>query len=140
MGVRVKLRIRSKEREMETSALVNTGFESDLPEVLLPFRAAELLGLWPPPAESRTETYVSASGYMRVVRLQGACRVSVITEDRVSEEVSADAIISEVTDEVLLNDKLTGKLKIVIEDPGEGVWRFRDENIFRRSERPCTWL
>jgi len=44
MGVRVKLRIRSKEREMKTSALVNTGFESDLPEVLLPFRAAEAPG------------------------------------------------------------------------------------------------
>jgi len=29
---------------------------------------------------------------------------------------------------------------IVIERPGEGIWRFRDENILRKSEKPEIWL
>ena len=75
------MRLRSRGRAVETSALANTGFESDREEVLLPVRLAERLGLWPPPPGSPTETYVSASGYMRVLRVPGALEVSVITEE-----------------------------------------------------------
>jgi len=136
----VKVRVRCGERELTTVALLNTGFESDEPEILLPLRAAERLGLWPPPAGARTETYVSASGYMRVVRVPRAGTVAVLAEDRCSEEVPADFIISELTDEVLLNDRLIGRLRIVILDPGEGLWRFRDEDAVRGSERAERWL
>ena len=138
--MRVKVRVECGERELVTTALLNTGFESDDAEILLPLRAAEKLGIWPPPNSARTETYVSASGYMRVVKIPRAGTVTVLAGDRASESVVADFVVSEVTDEVLLNDKLIGRLRIVIEDPGEGLWRFRDEDRLRASERPERWL
>jgi len=140
VGVRVRVRIESGGRQLVATALLNTGYESDAPEVLLPLRAAEELGLWPPPSGSRTETYVSASGYVRVVRVPGAGRVTVLAGDRESESVPADIVVSELSDEVLLNDKIIGRLGIVLVDPGEGLWRFRDEDKLRGSERPQRWL
>jgi len=50
--------------------------------------------------------------------------------------VLADAVISPIEVEVLVSDRLTDELMIVIEKPGEGLWRFRDENIERKGERP----
>ncbi len=47
MGVRVRLRLVGRKAEVVTSALVNSGFESDDPEVILPPPVAELLGLEP---------------------------------------------------------------------------------------------
>ncbi|MCR6692033.1 MAG: hypothetical protein MRT15_06565 [archaeon YNP-LCB-003-016] len=32
---------------LETVALVNTGFETPNPQILLPVKAAEKLGIWP---------------------------------------------------------------------------------------------
>ena len=48
MGVRVRIRIKSSRGEAETPALVNTGFETEEPEILLPVKLAEKLGLYPP--------------------------------------------------------------------------------------------
>ena len=140
MAVRVRVKLRSGGRAVETSALANTGFESDREEVLLPVRLAERLGLWPPPPGSLTETYVSASGYMRVVRVPGALEVSVVTEEGERGGVKADAVIAELADEVLLNDKTISALRIVLEDPGGGLWRFRGEERLRTTERPQRWL
>ncbi len=48
MAVRVKIKITlSNEKSLETTALVNTGFESIEPQLLLPVKAAEKLGIWP---------------------------------------------------------------------------------------------
>ena len=140
VAVRVKVRLRSRGREVETSALANTGFESDREEVLLPMMLAERLGLWPPPPGSSTETYVSASGYMRALRVPEALEVSVVTEEGERGRVKADAVVAEFADEVLLNDKTISALRIVLEDPGGGLWRFRGEEKLRRTERPQRWL
>ncbi|MGC8933298.1 MAG: hypothetical protein ACP5KE_05880 [Candidatus Methanodesulfokora sp.] len=48
LATRVRLRIRAGEREIRTSALVNTGFETEKPQLLIPLRLARELGLWPP--------------------------------------------------------------------------------------------
>jgi len=48
MAVRVKIRLRAGSREVATSALVNTGFESPVPDVAVPTAVAKALGLWPP--------------------------------------------------------------------------------------------
>ena len=45
MGVRVRVRIEAPGGSIETSALVNTGFETPNPQILLPIKAAEKLGL-----------------------------------------------------------------------------------------------
>ncbi len=53
MAVRVKLRITSVSgKEAITSALVNSGFEAETPQLLIPKSLARELGLWPPPLEA----------------------------------------------------------------------------------------
>jgi hypothetical protein len=49
VAVRVRLRVRSRstERELKTSALVNSGFETFKLQLLVPVRFAMVLGLWP---------------------------------------------------------------------------------------------
>jgi len=43
----VRVRLRTKEgREELTVALVNSGFESDRPQILIPISLARRLGLW----------------------------------------------------------------------------------------------
>jgi len=49
MGVRVRLRIKSAGKTVETTALVNTGFETEQPEILLPANLAENWAFTHPP-------------------------------------------------------------------------------------------
>ena len=73
MGVRVKIRIRYANNLVDVIGLVNTGYETDIPEVLIPLDVAERLGLWPRlPENTIVETYRTASGLMRVYRIPGA--------------------------------------------------------------------
>ena len=70
-------------------------------------------------------------------RVRNAVNVEIPEKDI---SVIADAVISHTEVEVLISDKLADELMIVIERPGEGIWRFRDENILRKSEKPEIWL
>jgi len=49
LRVRLRLRVRGREGFADTSALVNTGFETETPQLLLPLKLVSVLGLWPPP-------------------------------------------------------------------------------------------
>jgi hypothetical protein len=118
LAVRVRVRIRYGDSVLETSALVNTGFETPNPQILLPVRAAERLGLWPNiPPDTLVEIYDTAGGPVRVYRVRNAVKVEV-PEKEIS--VTADAVISHTEVEVLISDKLADELMIVIEKPGEG--------------------
>lgn len=129
MAVRVRLRIESVDHNvLEATALINTGFETERPQLLLPVRAAEELDLWPNlPPEARVEIYDTAGGPMRVYLLPQKAKPTVLTEDRESREVLSDIVISHTEVEILIGDKLAGKMQIVIQDPGEGIWRFKDD-------------
>lgn len=144
MAVRVKLRVDLRDgRSLETAALVNTGFETLKPELLLPVKAAEELDLWPNlPSEARVEIYDTAGGPVRVYVIRDMARTTVLTEDRESERVVSDVAISHTEVETLIGDRLAGSLKIVIEDPGEGIWRFKDDppDKKRASETPKRWI
>jgi hypothetical protein len=138
LDVRVRIRIVRGDKVLETPALVNTGFKTPNPQILLPIKAAEKLGLWPDlPREASVEIYDTAGGPVRVYRVRNAVKVE-ISEKGIS--VVADAVISHTEVEVLISDRLADELMIVIERPGEGIWRFRDENVLRRSEAPEIWL
>ena len=54
VAIRVKLRIKSlrSNREVISSALVNSGFEAETPQLLIPRKLAVELGLWPPPEDA----------------------------------------------------------------------------------------
>jgi hypothetical protein len=138
MAVRIRLRLRYCDKVLETSALVNTGFETPNPQILLPIKVAGRLSLWPElPKDTLVEIYDTAGGPVRVYRVRNAVNVE-IPEKGIS--VITDAVISHTEVEVLISDKLADELMIVIERPGEGIWRFRDENILRKSEKPEIWL
>jgi predicted aspartyl protease len=59
VAVRVKIKVDSTGgKSFKTIALVNTGFETPWPQLLLPIKAAEKLSLWPNlPTEAKIEIY-----------------------------------------------------------------------------------
>jgi hypothetical protein len=136
MGVRVRVRVRYGSASLDLVALVNTGYETDVPELLVPVGVAKGLGLWPRlPDDTVVETYRTASGLMRVYRVGGA-RVSLLVEGSEVGGTKAYIVISEYTDEALISDQLASELGIAIEDPARGLWRLRGEPLVRRSEEP----
>ncbi|MET1101739.1 MAG: hypothetical protein ABWW69_04600 [Pyrodictiaceae archaeon] len=141
MAVRVRLRLEREGRVVETPALANSGYEAETPQLLVPIRLAQVLGLWPPREDVEETEFETAGGPLRVWLAPRACRVSVIAPGAESPEVEADVAISPLADEVLMSDKLISELGIALEDVGKGLWRFRWEprDKVRRSEPPKYW-
>ena len=137
MGVRVRLKIRSRRAEVVTSALVNSGFESSELEIILPPTLASIL-------EERkiavVEYRIAGGGCMSGVRI-GELRVKLVLEDRETEEVTAVGTMLPGEEEVFISDRLASALGIVILDPYEGLWCLRDElgRKTRRSTLPQIW-
>lgn len=129
MAIRLKLRLESGGRSVEVVALVNSGYETARPELLVPEGVASELGLYPRlPAGAEVREYMLADGSRsKLVRLRGAVRVSAVTEDRVVGPVEADLVIAEGAEEPLISDKLSDALQIAAIAIGEGLWCFRDE-------------
>ncbi|MCS7113220.1 MAG: hypothetical protein RMJ00_06885 [Nitrososphaerota archaeon] len=121
MAVRIKLKVRSPSREMVTSALVNSGFEAETPQLLIPRSFALNLGLWPPPIEAQLVEVGTAGGPVRNYLIQGAIEVSAITSDRIVGPVRCDAMISNL-------------------DARRRAWRFSDEDRVRSTEAPQYWF
>ena len=66
MAVRVRLRVEAGGRVREVVALVNSGYEADTPQLMVPIGLARELGLWPPPSDAREEFVDTAGGPVRV--------------------------------------------------------------------------
>jgi len=127
--LRLRVRLQVESKCIETLALANSGFIGAEPEIMLPEPLArELLGNKPP---TITVKRILADGStINLVRCVEPVNVYVVTEDRVVGPVPAYPYISRIST-VLLNDKLLGKLGIVLLDFGEGLWCFRDELGFK---------
>ena len=67
VAIRVKLRIKSlrSNREVISSALVNSGFEAETPQLLIPRKLAIELDLWPPPEDAYLIEVGTAGGPVR---------------------------------------------------------------------------
>ncbi|MDT7895226.1 MAG: hypothetical protein RQ855_03400 [Desulfurococcales archaeon] len=141
MAVRVRVRIARNGKEIVASALANSGYESETPQVLLPIEAAEILSLWPPEKNLEETVFDTAGGPLRVWVASRVVKVKVVVEDIDMSFVEADAVISPIADEILLSDKMISELNIALEDPGRGYWRFTWEGkeVKRRSEPPRYW-
>lgn len=141
VAVRVRLKIKSLRsgREVLTSALVNSGFEAESPQLLIPRRLALELGLWPPPEDAALVEVGTAGGPVRNYLVPRAVEVSVVTADRSVGPVAADVMISLLEYEVLISDRLGGELGLVILDL-RGKWRLHDEEVVRETEAPQYWL
>ena len=75
MAVRIRLRLRKGDKALETVALVNSGYEADSPQLLLPLNLARKLGLWPPQPEMIEATFETAGGPLRVWIARKAIKV-----------------------------------------------------------------
>ena len=141
MVVRVRLRIERNGRCIETSALANSGYEAETPQLLIPIRLAEQLDLWPPRGAIEESEFDTAGGPLRVWIFSRACRVTVIAEDANPPIIDVDIVVSPLADEVLMSDKVISELQIALEDVGRGYWRFQWEpkERLRRSEPPRYW-
>jgi hypothetical protein len=139
MAVRVRLRVEAGGRVREVVALVNSGYEADTPQLMVPIGLARELGLWPPPPDAREELFDTAGGPVRVWVVRGAAAVRAVAGDAESGPVETDIVVSHFVDEPLISDVLAGKLGIAVEDFLEGLWRFRWEprEKVRRSEKPA---
>ncbi|ACB40629.1 hypothetical protein [Pyrobaculum neutrophilum] len=133
MALRVRIRLRAGRREVETSALVNTGFESSAPDVAVPVEVARRLGLWPPKS-ARVVSADTGGGEVEMVYIEAGAEIEV--EGR---RASVNILVNPYIDEVLISDFLAGELGIVILDAKRGHWRFKDEEALRSSVEPQRW-
>lgn len=135
MPVRVRLEIRSRDgsRRVLETALINTGFTSNSPDLALPVAIAERLGLWPAPHEAISVSVETGGGVVESYIVPQAVVVRVVTEDRVGREVVANALVNPFIDEILVSDFLAEELGIQIMFPRRGLWKFVDEDRLRES-------
>ena len=140
MPVRVRLRITSKDgKTITTSAYVNSGYETDQPELLIPLRLAEELEIWSPIAEECARTSL---GLGRVYIVCRKAVVEVVTDDRVSPHVEVCITVSKYEREVLISDYLASELKIAVEDSEKGCGDLGMNHYqkLRKSEPPQYWI
>jgi len=124
MGVRVRIRLKSRDREVCSSALVNTGYEGVRPEVHIPLALAKRLGL--SLEDARSEKYAVVGGEVTAFRLG---QVSVL----------AEVVCVPGEYEVIINDVLAEELGIEIVAPRRGLWRVRGDGRVRESAEPMLW-
>lgn len=133
--VRIKIRIKFKNKEFETSTIVNTGYGTEEPEILLPAKLAEKIGIklnWDTPKAS----YFTPNGEIELYSPAETVEVKASPQSPVEAKIA----ISSKEKEVIISDSLASALKIVIEDPFLGLWRFKGEKKERISEAPKFWL
>jgi hypothetical protein len=136
--VRVKVKLTSsKEGEVIASAIANSGFESDEPEVIVPESIAERLSLYPKlPEGTEVEEYRSVGGRFKAYRVKGFVKAWAVSEDKNIGPVNVVLTIVPEEDEILLSDKLIDALNIELIKPGEGLWKFKDDKALRKSCPP----
>ena len=77
--------------------------------------------------------FANEIGLVRNYFLPRALEASLV-EDIRTEAVLADAVISDIEEEVLISDKLTGRLGIILEDVAEGIYALKADSD-RRPRR-----
>jgi len=126
LAVRVKLRIKGKSRELVTSTLINSGFEAEEPQLIIPLRLAEALGI--STVEASIEDFSTAGG-SRVsgYRLSKPIEVELALDDRTPVKALAQITILPGEIEAIMSDCLATGLGITILDIWKGYWCLRDE-------------
>jgi len=115
---------------------VNSGYESDVPEIHIPLLLARRLGF---SLEHLRAEHYRVVGSEVATYVLGYVEVKVVAEDRESEWVRARAVSVPGEWEVLIGDALIEELGIEIVKPKSGLWRFTGEERLRRSERAEYW-
>jgi len=133
LAVRVRLRVRGRTGQAELPALVNSGFEADEPQLILPVEVAQELGLL---GEARMLEAFEVAGGGRALgyRITRPVEVELVLEDREPIRVEALVTVMPGEEEAVMSDFLSSELGIVILDARRGLWCLRDE-IGRKERR-----
>ena len=115
MACRVRVRLRRGSRCVETSALVNSGFESDEPDVVVPVEGARALGPMAAPRRRRAGRARDGRRGPRGAVLQEGAKLELLAEG-VSMSLDVCIIVDPYVDEVILSDAVAGELGISILD------------------------
>jgi len=139
LAVRVRIRIKGKTKEVLTSALINSGFEAEEPQLVIPLSLAEALEMTSTDAsieDFSTAGGGRASGY----RVENPVDVELILDGEIPK-VSACITILPGEAEVIMSDRLTSEFGITVLDPWKGYWCLRDELGTKRrpSIQPEEW-
>lgn len=123
---RVRVRIKRENRHTESIALLNSGFESDSPDIAVPVRVADELGLWPPRLIS---TVILDTGGGEVVSpyYRNCVELELILEDREPKRVKVNIIVNPHLDEVAISDYVASELGVILLDFKRGRWRLNDD-------------
>jgi len=134
LRLRVRIERADGGRAVELVAIANSGFVSPEPEVLLPFSIAERLALGEVAEPEVARKALGDGSEAVLLRYRDTAKVYVVEEDRVEGPVQAHVLASPRALYPLLNDKLLGRMRIVLLDFAEGTWCFRDE-LGRRERK-----
>lgn len=139
MATRVPVEIHYKEKTVSTVALVNTGFETKEPQVLLP--EVMVRDIWPDAfKKKKTDSFMTPAGPGILTNI-GSGKIRISCEDIKTEMIQVTFLVSEYENEVILNDISSGELGIQILDIGKGQWRlkFDSDKKLRNSLSGFTW-
>jgi predicted aspartyl protease len=141
LAVRVKIRLKTDEESVATSALVNSGFESEEPLLILPMSLAESLNLMKSPTIAIEEIEVAGGARIGGYRVEELADVELVMDDREPVKVKANVTALPGEKEVIIGARLASVLGIAIIDAYAGLWCLRDElgKKQRRSAEIKKW-
>lgn len=138
MGVRVKLKIKGRRASVITAALVNSGFETEDPELIIPESLAERIGIT---GSSIAQYKLAGSSGVMGLRVEELIDVELLLDDK--QPIRAKAVVTIIPgeEEVIISDYLASNLGIVILNPHKGEWCLIEEigRKVRFSEEPEFW-
>ena len=134
MVCRVKIRLIRNNYSIDTIALVNSGFETNDPDIVIPINIAKRIGLWPP-KDSNTTLLDTGGGEISNPYYINCADLLLMLEDREPIKIRVNIIVNPHVDEVVISDYVASKLGIILLDFKKGDWRLRDDpqNLVRKS-------
>lgn len=130
MACRVRVKIRVGDRIIDTGALLNSGFESDTPDIAIPVDIAKELGLWPPYSAS-TAILDTGGGETVNPYYESYAELELTLEDRESKKIKVNIIVNPYIDERVISDYVASELGVILLDFKKGLWRLRDDPLER---------
>ena len=125
MVLKLRIRICYGSKCVDSIGIANSGFAGREPEITLPDSLARAL-LGDRSSFVFIDRVLADGTRIALARTVDPLQLYLVTEDRVEGPVKVYAYIVR-GGVVLLNDSTLSALRVVIIDPREGIWCFRDE-------------
>ncbi len=134
MAARVKIRLLRDDNTITTSALLNSGFETYSPDIVVPLEVAKRLGLWPL-IQGKIVSLETGGGDIGVPYVEESVVLELYLGDREPKRVRVNVIIDPHVREVTISDYVASALGIILLDFKLGMWRLVDDKPDVRRER-----